>query len=84
MISLKEDSMFKLAYSIVAGSLSCAVVSMVGESAVAIEDGEFTVKSLANGTQSFCLTPGNSAFNDIRAKNKMNIFWLVRGYIRRY
>lgn len=55
-----------------------------GEVVVAIVDGEFTVKYLAQDKTGFYLKPGNINYSDIRAHDHLEIFGLVTGSFRKF
>jgi len=56
----------------------------IGDIVVAVVDREYTVKYLAKDEQGFYLKPGNSRYQDIRAKDHLEIFGLVVGAFRKY
>ncbi len=55
-----------------------------GDIVVAIVDGEYTVKYLAQDKRGFFLKPGNKAYPIIRAKDHLEVFGLVVGSFRKY
>jgi repressor LexA len=59
-------------------------LSKVGDIVVAIVDGEFTVKYLAQDSYGFYLKPGNTEFEDIRPKEELQLFGRVTGSFRVY
>lgn len=60
------------------------VPSKIGDIVVAIVDGEFTVKYLAQDARGFYLRPGNAAFEDIRPQEELRLFGRVTGCFRVY
>lgn len=55
-----------------------------GDIVVAIVDGEYTVKYLAQDKRGFFLKPGNKTYPNIRAKDHLEVFGLVVGSFRKY
>lgn len=55
-----------------------------GDIVVAIVDGEYTVKYLAEDKKSFYLKPGNKDYAVIRPKDHLEVFGLVVGSFRKY
>lgn len=85
IITIKGDSMLNA--GLLDGDkiiVERGTTSKVGEIVVAIVDGEFTVKFLAKDKQGYYLKPGNAAFEDIRAKDELQIFGVVTGSFRLY
>ena len=56
----------------------------LGDIVVALVDREYTVKYLAKDKDGFYLKPGNKGYQNIRAKNDLQIFGLVIGAFRKY
>jgi repressor LexA len=56
----------------------------LGDIVVALVDREYTVKYLAKDKDGFYLKPGNKGYENIRAKNDLQIFGLVIGAFRKY
>jgi SOS regulatory protein LexA len=55
-----------------------------GDIVVAMVDSEYTVKYLARDNGGFYLKPGNTEYQDIRAKDHLQVFGLVIGAFRKY
>ncbi len=55
-----------------------------GDIVVAMVDREYTVKYLARDKKGFYLKPGNQQYDNIRAKDHLEIFGLVVGAFRKY
>jgi len=55
-----------------------------GDIVVAVVDGEFTVKYLAKDERGYFLKPANGAFQDIRARESLDLVGTVVGLIRKY
>ncbi len=55
-----------------------------GDIVVAMVDGEFTVKYLANDGTNYYLKPGNELFDDIRPSKELELFGRVTGCVRKY
>jgi repressor LexA len=56
----------------------------VGDIVVAVVDGEYTVKRLAADKSGFYLKPANRSYQDIRARDYLQVFGLVIGSFRKY
>lgn len=56
----------------------------VGDVVVAVVDREYTVKYLAKDKTGFYLKPGNKAYQNIRAKDDLQLFGVVVGSFRKY
>lgn len=85
LLTVKGDSMVD------AGLLSGDIVvvkkgapASIGDIVVAIVDRECTVKYLAKDEAGFYLRPGNSAYQDIRPKDSLELFGVVVGEFRKY
>jgi repressor LexA len=85
LLTVKGDSMVD------AGLLSGDIVvvkkgapASVGDIVVAIVDRECTVKYLAKDEAGFYLRPGNSAYQDIRPMDSLELFGVVVGEFRKY
>lgn len=56
----------------------------IGSIVVAIVDGEYTVKRLAENNGQYCLCPANKGYSEIYATDYLEIFGLVVGSFRKY
>jgi repressor LexA len=59
-------------------------IAKVGDIVVAVVDGEFTIKYLAEDKDGFYLKPGNKEYRDIRPGESLELFGVVTGSFREY
>jgi repressor LexA len=85
LLAVKDDSMVD------AGLLPGDVVvvkkgapASAGDIVVAVVDQEYTIRFLAKDEQGFYLRPGNSAYQDIRPTDSLELLGVVVGAFRKY